>query len=107
MSLPGQPGQYGNQYNSQSNSGQNVYATQTGNVNVNSTYNSVTAGKRGPRLDTKVLLGTLVADVIFFFYGMLSYTGKNTGGDEWRAGIFLFLFVATAGMIGRWIRRRV
>lgn len=93
---PGQPGQY-----NAANSG-NVYATQRGNININST----SPGKRGPRIDTKVLLITLLTDVIFFFYGMLAYTGRNTAADNWRAGIFLFLFVMTSAMIGRWIRRR-
>ncbi len=64
-------------------------------------------GKTGIRLDTKVLGLTLLADVAFFFYGMLSYTGRNTSGDEWRAGIFIVLFSVTIGMIRRWFRRRV
>jgi hypothetical protein len=105
----GNPGQQGNlpwagqttQYNT-ANSG-NVYATQNGSINVN----TAATGKRGPRIDTKVLLVTLLTDVIAFVYGMLAYTGRNTSGDEWRAGIFLFLFFMTSVMIGRWIRRRV
>jgi DMSO reductase anchor subunit len=105
----GTPGQQGNppwaagqpgQYNSAA-SGGNVYATQGGNQYIN-----VGTGKRGLRMDTKVLLVTLLADVVFFFYGMLAYTGKNTNSDNWRAGIFLFMFLMTCGMIGRWIRRR-
>jgi hypothetical protein len=105
----GNPGQHGNppwagqpgQYNT-ANSG-NVYATQSGTINVN----AAVTGKRGPRVDTKVLLVTLLTDVIAFVYGMLAYTGKNTSGDTWRAGIFLFLFVLTSAMIGRWVRRRI
>jgi hypothetical protein len=93
----GQPGQYNT-----ANSG-NVYATQGGNININTTP----AVTRGLRVDTKALLVVLPADVIFFFYGMLAYTGKDTTGDTWRAGIFLVMFLLTATMIGRWIRRRV
>jgi len=92
----GQPGQYNT-----ANSG-NVYATQNGTINVNAAASS----KRGARIDTKVLLVTLLTDVIFFGYGMVAYTGKNTNGDEWRAGIFLFMFLLTSVIIGRWIRRR-
>jgi hypothetical protein len=44
--------------------------------------------------------------VIFFLYGTLAYTGRNTSGDSWRAGIFLFMFLMTSAMLGRWIRRR-
>jgi hypothetical protein len=93
----GQPGQYNT-----ATSG-NVYAAQGGNININTTP----PGKRGLRIDTKVLLIILITDVIFFFYGMLAYTGRNTSGDNWRAGIFLFMFLMTSAMIGRWIRRRV
>lgn len=82
------------------NSG-NLYATQKGNINIG------VGAQRGPRFDTKALLATLLIDIAFFFYGMLSYTGRNTTGDEWRAGIFLFLFLATSGMFGRWVRRRM
>ena len=64
------------------------------------------ARKRGPRTDTIVLLATVVFDVLFFFYGMLAYTGRNTGADEWRAGIFLLLLLVTGSMVRRWIRRR-
>jgi hypothetical protein len=64
----------------------------------------------GPRkrsgVDTK-LLGTLVADVAYFFYGMSAYTGRNTSADQWRATIFLVLLVITGGVIRRWLRRRV
>ena len=100
----GKPGQQGNPSSPvQSNTvgSGNLYATQGGNIHIN------TPGKTGLRIDSKVLLITLVADVILFFYGMLSYTGNNTTGDDWRAGIFLFMFLATCAMIGRWIRRRV
>ena len=93
----GQPGQY-----NMSASG-NVYATQKGNI----TIGGAAGGWRGPRVDSKVLLATLLADGIFFLYGMLSYTGRNTGPDQWRAGIFLFLLLTTFAMAGRWIRRRI
>jgi hypothetical protein len=94
---PPQPGQYNT-----SSSG-NVYATQGGgNININ----NAPPAQRGLRLDTKVLLVTLLVDAVFFLYGMLSYTGQNTGSDTWRAGIFWFLFLMTCGMLGRWVRRR-
>jgi ABC-type multidrug transport system permease subunit len=90
----------GQQHQTNSVNSGNLYATQKGNINIG-------ARQAGPRLDTKVLLATLLTDVVFFFYGMLSYTGHNTTGDEWRAGLFLFLFIATSGMFGRWVRRRM
>jgi hypothetical protein len=101
MSSPGN-GNFGQNQSNSVNSG-NIYATQSGNVNITSGGTE----KRGPRLDSKVLLGTVLTDVIFFGYGMLSYTGNNSGGDDWRAGIFLFLLITTSAMIGRWIRRRM
>ncbi|MBF5028557.1 MULTISPECIES: hypothetical protein [unclassified Micromonospora] len=91
----------GSGQNINTNSG-NVYATQTGNININNNL----AQKRGPHLDTKALLVVLPANVIFFLYGMSAYTGRNTSGDNWRAGIFLFMLLFTLGMIGRWVRRR-
>jgi len=95
----------------------NLYATQGGNMNFNTTNNNTTnnstthlygpTAKGGLRTDTKVLLMALPIDVLFFFYGMLSYTGRNTTGDEWRAVTFLFLFLFTCGLFGRWVRRRI
>lgn len=58
-------------------------------------------------MDTKALLVILAADVVYFFFGMLTYTGENTAGDTWRAVIFLALLLATAGIVRRWLRRRV
>jgi hypothetical protein len=49
----------------------------------------------------------LVVDVVYFFYGMSAYTGRNTTADGWRAVIFLLLLVVTVGMVRRWLRRRV
>lgn len=80
--------------------GGSVYANQGGNQIIN------VGGKRGGG-DTKALLVTLAVDVAFFFYGMLSYTGRNTTADEWRAGIFLILLIVTVGMVRRWLRRRI
>jgi DMSO reductase anchor subunit len=96
--VAGPPGQYNT-----ATSGGSVYAAQGGNQYINI---GTGPGKRGLRIGTKVLLVTLLVDVVFFFYGMLAYTGENTSGDSWRAGIFLFMFLLTSGMIGRWIRRR-
>jgi hypothetical protein len=103
----GNPGQQGNpqwqgpvQFNSAAG---NVYSAQNGSIN----FNTTAPVQRGLRIDSKVLLVALLADVIFFFYGMLAYSGQNTSGDNWRAGIFLFMFFMTCAMIGRWIRRRI
>ena len=79
-----------------------VYGVQGGNININ----TVSPTKRGAGVDTKMLLIILLVDVAFFFYGMLAYTGKYSTADNWRACIFLFLFLATAGMVRRWVRRR-
>jgi hypothetical protein len=84
----------GNQYNT----GQSVYATQKGHIRINN---------GAARPSAKPVLVILGFDVVFFFYGMLSYTGKDTGGDGWRAGIFLVLAVVTFSMIGRWVRGRL
>jgi hypothetical protein len=84
-----------NNIGNQSNMGQNVYATQKGNIRVN---NGLTRPSAKPVL---IILGT---DVLFFFYGMLSYSGASTSGDGWRAAIFLVLVIATFSLIGRWVR---
>lgn len=94
--------QYGNQFNY---ANRDLYRTDDGDIITNNNYHA-TAAQRGLRLDTKVLLITLAVDIVFFFYGMATYTGKNVSSDNWRAGIFWFLFLTTCGMIGRWIRRR-
>jgi hypothetical protein len=82
--------------------GGNVYANQGTGKQIIHTGSS----KRGSG-GTKALLVTLALDAVFFLYGMLSYTGKNTSGDEWRAGIFIILLIVTAGMIRRWLRNRI
>ncbi|GAA1640346.1 hypothetical protein [Actinoplanes couchii] len=92
MSSTGNPNS-GNQYNV----GQNVYATQKGKITVNH-------GAAPP--SGKPVLILLGLDVIFFFYGMFAYTGDNTSGDTWRAGIFLLLVFVTLSTLGRWFRRR-
>src|SRR5258707_15037516 len=91
------------QSNTQNNAGNNVYASLGGDINI---HQPPAAARRGLGTDTKVLLTIFVADVAFFFIGMLSYTGTNTGGDTWRAGIFLFLLAVTGVLVRRWIRRR-
>jgi hypothetical protein len=84
-------------------SGGSVYANQgPGNQIINTQPN-----KRGVGVDTKALVATLVSDVVYFFYGMSAYTGRNTTADEWRAVIFVVLLVVTIGMVRRWLRRRV
>ena len=94
----GQPGQYNTV------SSGNLYATLGGNITFNT---SPPPSRRGLRIDTKVLLIALPMNVIFFFYGMLAYTGRNTRADDWRAGLFLLLFFVTVAMLGRWVRRRI
>ncbi|MEV4515642.1 hypothetical protein AB0K00_42660 [Dactylosporangium sp. NPDC049525] len=84
--------------------GRDAYTTQGGTINVT---HGPTPAKRGLGTDTKFLLFILVADVTWFFIGMLSYTGRNTTGDTWRAVIFLFLLALTGAGVRRWIRRRV
>ncbi|GIF23117.1 hypothetical protein BJ973_000525 [Actinoplanes tereljensis] len=91
---PGVPNNSGNQYNM----GGNVYATQKGHIKINN-------GSARP--SAKPVLIVLGIDVIFFFYGMLSYTGKNTSADQWHAGIFLVLAIITLSMIGKWVRGRL
>jgi hypothetical protein len=109
---PGQQGnrpqvpQHGGQFNQFNYANRDLYNTQDGDIITNNNYQALPR-QRGLRIDTKVLLITLITDVIFFFYGMLTYTGTNTGSDNWRAGIFWFLFLMTSAMIGRWIRRRI
>ncbi|GAA2628996.1 hypothetical protein [Paractinoplanes durhamensis] len=84
-------------------SGGSVYANQgPGNQIINSLPE-----KRGVGFDTKALLVVLLVDGIYFFYGMSSYTGRNTAGDEWRAAFFFVLLVVTVGVVRRWLRRRV
>ncbi len=65
------PGQF--TQNNSPRRGGNVYANQgTGNQIIHTG-----PGKRGGG-DTKALLVTLALDAVFFLYGMLSYTGRNT-----------------------------
>ena len=99
MDHSGDQNQY-TQHNSPVAGGQ-VFAHQgTGNQIIN-----MQARRR--RADSIALLVTLVVNVLYFFYGMSSYTGRNTTADEWRAGIFLLLLVVTIGMVRRWFRRRL
>jgi hypothetical protein len=62
--------------------------------------------KRRLRGDTVVLLVLLTADVIFFLYGMNSYTGTDTNAERWRALIFIAMLAVTGSMVRRWFRRR-
>jgi hypothetical protein len=84
--------------------GGNVFANQgTGDQIIH----TGTPGRRGLGTDSKALLVFLAVDILFFFFGALSYTGGNTDGDMWRAGIFLVLLIVTAGLVRRWLRRRI
>jgi nucleoside phosphorylase len=74
-------------------------------VNINPSASQPPASKRRFGRDTKVLLATIIADV-GFFYGMLSYTGRNTGPETWRAIIFLVMLSVTIAMAKRWVGRR-
>jgi hypothetical protein len=98
------------QHNIQHNapgSGGTVYAHQgPGPQIINVPPSPTAAAKRRAGTDTKVLLVALVADVAFFFYGMLSYTGRNTAAETWRAFIFLAMLAVTGGMLRRWLHRR-
>ncbi|MGI5179578.1 hypothetical protein ACQEVZ_24930 [Dactylosporangium sp. CA-152071] len=94
-----------------SNGGQNnsvnngdLYATQSGDIHVN---HGAPPARRGPRTDTKVLFGTLLADAGYFLYGVKAYTGNNTTADMWRSCTFLLLFLVTCALLGRWVRRRI
>lgn len=84
--------------------GGNVYANQGSGDQI---IHTAAPGKRGLGTDSKALLVIIAVDVLYFLFGMLSYTGENTTGDLWRAGIFLVLLVVTASMVRRWLRRRV
>lgn len=93
--------------NSISVSGQGNNVTGYGNINNTVNNNSLAPQtKKGISFDTKMLLAVLLFDVVFFFYGMWSYTGKNTNVETWRAIIMLVMAGVTVGMIRRWFRRR-
>jgi hypothetical protein len=94
------------QYNAPS-SGGTVYSNQgTGNQVINQQYVDPAADRRH-RSTTRVLVGFLLADVLYVFYGMWSYTGRNTSADMWRALIYLVMLVTTIRLIRRWLRQRV
>jgi hypothetical protein len=98
-----QPGHH--QYNAPGQGG-TVYANQgAGHQIVNNVYSSPEAERRR-RLMTKILVGALVADVLYFFYGMWSYSGQNTSADAWRAGVYIAMLVVTIRLIRRWWRQR-
>jgi hypothetical protein len=102
----GQPGNSYQQYNTPT-AGGTVYSHQgTGNQVV---YNAYTdpAAERRRRLTTRLLIGAIVADVLYFFYGMWSYTGQNTTGDTVRAVVYLVMLGVTIRLIRNWVRQRV
>lgn len=77
----------------------------TGHQFVQNTYHDETArGRR--RFAARLVIGALVADVIYFFYGMWSYSGRDTSGDAWRAVIYLVMLAVTIRLIRRWFRHR-
>jgi hypothetical protein len=87
-------------------SGGTVYSYQgTGSQVVQNTYGDQAAQRRR-QTTTRLLIGALLADILYFFYGMWSYSGYNTSGDGWRAGIYLVMLVITIRLIRRWFRQR-
>jgi hypothetical protein len=87
-------------------SGGTVYSYQgTGSQVVHNTY-SDQAAQRRRKFTSRLLIGALVADVLYFFYGMWSYSGHDTSGDAWRAGIYLLMLGVTIRLIRRWVRQR-
>lgn len=78
-----------------------------GGINVNLPAPPPPPPRRRMSFDTTMLLAMLVADVVFFLYGMWSYTGRNTTAEMWRAVIFLVMFSVTCGMTRRWFLRRM
>ena len=101
----GQPQQHYHQFNTPA-SGGTVYSNQgPGNQIFYQTYVDPAAQRRR-RLARWGLLGALVTDVLYFFYGMWSYTGRNTPGDAWRAGIYLVMLAVTIRLLRGWLRTR-
>jgi hypothetical protein len=87
-------------------SGGTVYSHQgSGSQVVHNTYTDQAAQRRR-QTTTRLLIGALLADILYFFYGMWSYSGHNTSGDAWRAGIYLVMLVITIRLIRRWFRQR-
>jgi hypothetical protein len=87
-------------------SGGTVYSYQgSGSQVVHNTYSNPAAQQRR-RTATRLLIGALVADFLYFFYGMWAYTGHNTSADAWRAGIYLVMLGVTVRLIRRWFRQR-
>jgi hypothetical protein len=86
--------------------GGTVYSNQgSGNQVVYNAYLDPAAQRRR-RLRVKVLLGFFVADVLYFFYGMWSYTGRGTTGDTVRAFLYLVMLGVTLRLIRNWFRDR-
>lgn len=94
------------QYNAPE-SGGTVYSNQgTGDQIFYQQYGDAAAERRR-RTTTWLLVTLLVADVLYFFYGMMSYSGQNTSADMWRAFIYLAMLVTTIRLIRRWLSQRV
>jgi hypothetical protein len=87
-------------------SGGTVYSYQgTGSQVVHNTYGDQAAQRRR-QTTTRLLIGVLLADFLYFFYGMWAYSGHNTSADAWRAGIYLVMLAITIRLIRRWFRQR-
>jgi hypothetical protein len=85
--------------------GKGHIVTSGNNNSITTVNNTATPAKKGLSFDTKMLFAALIADVVLFFYGMWSYTGKNTSAEGWRAVVFLVMIGLTIGMLRRWLRR--
>jgi hypothetical protein len=91
----------GSTQNNRSGPGGDLYAYQgTGEMNIHN-HRTARSGFGG-----RLLLTLVVVDAVFFFYGMLAYTGNSTSADAWRAWTFLVLLALTGATLRGWLRRR-
>jgi hypothetical protein len=99
---PSGPTQHNHQHNHATRRGQ-VIANQGSGNQVVHLHNAAARKRTGA-----AVLVFLALDVVFFFYGMLAYTGHDgNSGDLWRAGIYVVMLGITVNLIRRWFRRRV
>jgi hypothetical protein len=86
-------------------SGHGVVNAHQGSGPMNIVQNFLSPTRRG--YGGWLLLILVVVDVIYFFYGMLSYSGDpDNSADMWRAWIFLFLVVWTLRTVRRLLKRK-